>query len=197
MHLPAQRQLDSVDIDIADKLPRSLCNLEPLGFVCPNCGTPNRLAFVTGATVHFTLSLAQRAPSCDGKEANHAKSNVEGPSMRCSSSIFSTESFGNMLWLIVLCAYPIAEAIQVQEAMMGPGGASKLDGCWNGCGPAKALVERIIEAARDGHKLKVSAKTRSVVPHVLFARSHEFQETGNLLNLLNTPDNGDENQDAQ
>jgi hypothetical protein len=59
-------------------------------------GTPNRLAFVTDATVHFTLSLyvtstsrscrrAQRAPSRDGKEANHAKSNVEGPSVRRSS----------------------------------------------------------------------------------------------------------------
>jgi hypothetical protein len=59
-------------------------------------GTPNRLAFVTGATVHFTPSLyvtstsrscrrAQRAPSHDSKEANHATSNVEGPSMRRSS----------------------------------------------------------------------------------------------------------------
>jgi hypothetical protein len=60
-------------------------------------GTPNRLAFVTGATAHFTLSLyvtstsrscrrAQRAPSHDSKEASHAKSNVEGPFMRRSSS---------------------------------------------------------------------------------------------------------------
>jgi hypothetical protein len=42
MRHPTQRQLDSVDIDIADKLPRSLCNLKPSDFVCPIYASPNQ-----------------------------------------------------------------------------------------------------------------------------------------------------------